>query len=258
MKGFLEELKGDLQSRVPVIVWILVTLAVGATGPFGSYGVLSLSQRLLFWAPVMAVGVLVSTLIRAWAYGGLGLRGRLWGSVLSTGVITLVLSPPLLLINHLLFPGIGPGLDEVALLVASVSAGVCAIRHTTEAPRTEDAPPPAPQAVAVPRLLRRIEGADGALVSITVRDHYVDIATSAGTESLLMRFGDAIAEAEPVVGLKVHRSHWVAEAAVTGTEREGPKLFVRLVNGQRLPVSRANQAQVEARFGEAVSLPPPE
>lgn len=94
----------------------------------------------------------------------------------------------------------------------------------------------------------------GALWAISVRDHYVDVRTSTGQASLLMRLSDAMAEAEPVEGIQVHRSHWVAWAAVAAAEREGARLFLRLQDGARIPVSRAHRPRVEARLagGEAV------
>lgn len=87
----------------------------------------------------------------------------------------------------------------------------------------------------------------GALVSMTVRDHYVDVVTSAGLSSLLLRFSDAMDETEGVPGAQVHRSHWVAWSAVTGTEREPGKLFLLLSDGSRIPVSRAHRAKLEER-----------
>ena len=100
-----------------------------------------------------------------------------------------------------------------------------------------------------PRLLRRIAATEkGQLWAITVRDHYVDVQTSTGKYSLLMRFSDAIAEAEPTCGAQVHRSHWVAWAGVGSICRAEGKLRVCLHNGQLIPVSRNHRDKVEARF----------
>ena len=49
--------------------------------------------------------------------------------------------------------------------------------------------------------------------------------------------------------MRIHRSHWVAETAVAGVERSGTRMDVRLRDGRRLPVSRANQKAVLAAFG---------
>ncbi len=267
MAGFLSELRADVRSRIPLLVWVLTTAVLAATGPFGSYGEMSLLARALFWAPVLAIGIAVATLIRAFVYGTLGLRDRLAGSLLITLLLCLVLCPPLMITLGALFgdrEASMPGLPEIVLLVASVSLGVCSLRHSAEIaavppddPPADPPPPAAPPPAAppadetpAPRLMRRIAAdLQGDLVSMTVRDHYVDVVTSAGPSSLLMRFGDAIHEAEPVEGLQIHRSHWVALAAVQGVEREGPRLFVRVSGGQRLPVSKAHRAKVEERLG---------
>jgi hypothetical protein len=271
MAGFLAELRADLRSRIPLLVWVLTTAVLAATGPFGSYGEMTLAERGLFWAPVLAVCIAAATLIRAFVYGALNLRSGLGGSVLITALMCLALCPPLMLVLHGLFgerPASMPGLAEIVLLIASVSLGVCSLRHSAEIPG-EPGEGPAEAAVPVaesgsgsgaaaeapqlPRLMRRVDpGLQGDLWSMTVRDHYVDVVTSAGPVSLLMRFGDAIEEAEPVEGLQIHRSHWVALSAIEGIDREGQRLFVRVKGGQRLPVSKAHRAKVEEHPG----LPP--
>ena len=253
MTGFVNELKTDFLSRVPVVIWLVVTLAIAVTGPFGSYGQMSLLARLAFWAPVMAVGIAVASVIRAFVVGPLGLRATLTGSLLAAFLICVVVCPPLFLLVRLFFEpaqaGI-PGLGELVLLVGSVSLGVCAVRHSLDgedpAPQVEE--PPAEPAMS--RLMRRLEpGLRGELWSLSVRDHYVEVATSAGSASLLMRLSDAIHEAEPVLGEQVHRSHWVAWEAVEGADRDEGKMQLTLRNGQKIPVSRANRPKVDARFG---------
>jgi DNA-binding LytR/AlgR family response regulator len=70
--------------------------------------------------------------------------------------------------------------------------------------------------------------------------------TDRGTETLRLRLSDAIDEMEPVEGLCTHRSHWVALAAITASERRQGKLFVRLSNGERVPVTRTYAPKLEA------------
>lgn len=273
MTGFLEELRRELRSKLPVVLWVILSAAMGVMGPFGSYLMFSFPRRMLFWAPVLAVCMAVAVLLRALVFGGLGLRGRLTAPLVLAGLIALVVSPPVYWLVHALFGATDdaalPGLDEIALLTASVSLGISALRRSVEAglpaaaELAEDAPAEAAALTDLPldplpadgvpaemppesRLMRRIAPElQGDLWSISVRDHYVDVLTSAGTASLLMRFGDAVAEAEPVAGLQVHRSHWVALAAVEGAVREGTRLFLTVQGGQRLPVSKAHRAKVE-------------
>ncbi|NTT85359.1 LytTR family DNA-binding domain-containing protein [Tabrizicola fusiformis] len=261
MTGFVNELKTDFRSRIPVVVWLVVTLAIAVTGPFGSYGQMSLLARLAFWAPVMAVGIAVATVIRAFVSGTLGLRDDVVGSLLSAVLICVAVCPPLYLLVRLFFEpaqaGI-PGFGELVLLVASVSLGVCAVRNSVKAEvqaRSPEEPVAEAAEPTLSRLMRRLDSSlQGELWALSVRDHYVEVATSAGSASLLMRLSDAIDEAEPVEGVQVHRSHWVAWEAVAGVDRDDGKMHLILRNGQKIPVSRANRPKVDARFGvEAAS-----
>ncbi len=100
----------------------------------------------------------------------------------------------------------------------------------------------------MPRLLQRIDSTlHGPLVSISVRDHYVDVRTSVGNASLLMRLSDAIAETDGVSGSQVHRSHWVAWGAVLGVDRRGGTVILRLTHGEAIPVSRNYREKLAGR-----------
>jgi DNA-binding LytR/AlgR family response regulator len=60
-----------------------------------------------------------------------------------------------------------------------------------------------------------------------------------------MRFADAMAELDGLPGLQVHRSWWVARAAVAGAAKSGRRAELALTNGLSVPISRA--AMPEAR-----------
>ena len=69
--------------------------------------------------------------------------------------------------------------------------------------------------------------------------------------------GDA-ASALGDLGLRVHRSHWVARHAVERVVRSQGQTTCVLANGLRIPVSRRNRAAVLAWFGrDARALPLP-
>jgi len=111
------------------------------------------------------------------------------------------------------------------------------------ADKTEPADPPPGY-----RLLQRlVPELRGDLVLISVRDHYVDVRTTRGQASLLLRFSDAMAEAGDVDGTQVHRSHWVAWDAVEGVNRAGGKVYLSLRNGGPVPVSRNHRAKLQDR-----------
>ncbi|MBL4927206.1 LytTR family DNA-binding domain-containing protein [Fuscibacter oryzae] len=260
MAGFLAELKSDLQSKTPYIIWVICSGVFATTGPFGTYTTVSLLGRLVYWLPVLAICVGLATVVRAFVCGGLGLKDSVFGFVLTTVLICLVLCPPFYLAARLVFLDrrtSTPGLTEIILLVGSISMGMILLRQSVQPVAGDDSPAPKGDATSLLhelRLLRRL-GSDlqGDLWSITVNNHHVEVVTSAGSASLLMRLGDAILEAEPIEGDQVHRSHWVAWAAVEGADRDGARLFLRMKGGQRIPVSRANRAKVEERLGLAPS-----
>lgn len=118
------------------------------------------------------------------------------------------------------------------------------------APAPMSAPIPDPAAPATPeperpRFLSQFDLPDRArLLAISTDDHYVVIHTDQGDLRHLMRLSDAAAQLEGFPGMRVHRSHWVAFAAVEDVIREGRKLSLRLSSGQEVPVSRANAPEV--------------
>ncbi len=120
------------------------------------------------------------------------------------------------------------------------------------APRTQDVVS-AFLARAVPRL------ADGRLLALEAEDHYLRVHTDRGSDLVLMRLRDAIAELVQVPGLQVHRSFWVAEAAVAQVARRGQGWQITLESGLTVPVSRNYGADLRAagwpeRFGTPVAL----
>ena len=114
-----------------------------------------------------------------------------------------------------------------------------------------DAPPLAGEAdAAAPpaALLARLpESKRGELRHLRMQDHYIEVHTDKGMEMVLLRFRDALQEVEWVDGMRVHRSHWVARAAVDGVERRGGRVTLRLVDGTRVPVSRSFAPALRAR-----------
>ena len=250
MSAFVSELRAELRSRVHLVLWLTLSLVVSVSGPFGSHSHFSLIGRVLFWAPVLAVGVFLSIGVRGFVHGKLGLTDFRRGAVLATALVCLLICPPLFLLVSTLFSGNQPPLaqfQEIVLLVASVSLGVCSLSMAVvEPPQPDmDVPELAVQSAPDSRLLHRLDPElRGALWAISVRDHYVDVLTERGTTSLLMRFSDAMAEAG-VAGAQVHRSHWVAWDAVEAPVAEGTRLFLQLKSGARVPVSKNHRLKLE-------------
>ncbi|WP_247878916.1 LytTR family DNA-binding domain-containing protein [Azospirillum brasilense] len=113
-------------------------------------------------------------------------------------------------------------------------------------PAPDDAPAFPPAERAEPAFLARLPARLGRdLLALEMEDHYVRAHTAEGSDLILMRLRDAIAELAGLDGMQVHRSHWVAAAAVAGVERKPDgKLVLVLRDGRRVPVSRSHAAAV--------------
>jgi hypothetical protein len=259
MRAFLDELRAGLRLPVTSAAWVFLTVLMALSGPFGSYQEVPLAKRLLFWLVVTALAIVLALSVRVLVYTRLGLGGLWPAGVVTSAVVAAMLTWPLHALMRLdvaVYPLLPPTPLELALFIFSLTLGFCAIRHAIEqaepmaAPamligQTPQDPPPAPPP---PRLLGRLApGLRGAVWRVSGRDHYVDVLTERGSGSVLMRFSDAIAELDGMDGEQVHRSHWVAAHAVAGAEREGGRVFLELVCGERVPVSRTYLPQVERR-----------
>ncbi|MFZ1988563.1 MAG: LytTR family DNA-binding domain-containing protein [Alphaproteobacteria bacterium] len=126
-------------------------------------------------------------------------------------------------------------LPEIGL----VSAGVCALlllslRRSKPLPLPTQAERPDPTISGL--LPLKFSGAN--LLAIEAHDHYVRVHTDRGTDLVLMNFEMAVAKAAHLNGQRVHRSWWVARAAVIGVERGDGRATLALRGGARAPVSR--------------------
>ncbi len=61
--------------------------------------------------------------------------------------------------------------------------------------------------------------------------------TGRGSELVLLRLADAIAEAGEGAGVQLHRSHWVAVAAISKVTHDNCKPSVETTGITRLPVN---------------------
>lgn len=85
------------------------------------------------------------------------------------------------------------------------------------------------------------------IICLKAQEHYTEVVTRLGRATIYMRFSDAVALASGAIeGARIHRSYWVAQAAVCGLERADGKTMLRLDGGELLPVSRTYQHQLPA------------
>lgn len=230
--------------------WIGIGLVgglVGLVGPFSTFEYLPLLPRLLYWLGIAAgsyaIGYCIGHIFEAW----LG-RRPLWRYFAFTGLLPGV---PIALfvfaINHLAFGGGHValiGLLHLLVYCPLIALGVTMVAYLFERRHMAAEPDPSP---TQPALLARLpHSIRGRLLHLAVADHYVDVTTHLGHALVLMRLSDAMAETAPVVGLQVHRSHWVACDAVRRSLRQGGKPLLELENGTLVPVSRTHRPAARA------------
>ena len=200
--------------------------------------------RLIFWTGVMGLALSATWVARKLVRDKLAKANLHLRDLAFAALLLAFLTPSLWLLAWVLFTYGGhmaPALTTVANYGILFSAGLFLVRRNErDEPKTDEPPR------AVPRLTRRLPPSfSGRVFRLAVRDHYVDVVTSEGTFTVRSRLTDAIAEMEPVSGHCTHRSHWVADDAIRGIEKADGKTWLRLVNGDLVPVSRKYRPELE-------------
>lgn len=146
-------------------------------------------------------------------------------------------------------------LAELYPMVLLIGAAMIAVYSLVErrdpvTAQTEAAstvPEPAGEDVDGNPLFDRLPPALGrGVLCVKNEDHYVMIFTRHGNALILLRLSDAVAALEQFEGAQVHRSWWVARGAIAGAQRQGRSLFLQLVNGEHVPVSRSMAATLRS------------
>lgn len=244
---------GDLDPslRRPFLFLVAAPLAAGigfaVVGPYGTYEHMSLLSRLAYWVAIVWANWLQVT------FAAKGLVRLLppprWPLAvpitLAACLASAAATAEVKLLNHLLMPHAGgAGYAELYFLVLVITLPLTFLVHRGFMHRPE--PGPLVQAVVAPtvapaasRFVERLPAKLGReLLCVKTEDHYLRAFTPLGEDLILLRMADAEAELAPLDGLRVHRSWWVARAAVISVSREGGKLTLNLKNGLRVPVAR--------------------
>lgn len=223
---------------------VVVSLFV-FTGPFGTFGALGFAERLGYWLTVHAITWLIAlagiSLVKSARPGSDHIRliDTVAGCCLAAPFIGLAVSA----INAA-FLGLAitpSGLLWQTLQVLPVTVAVGLVAYFFFQPAGSAAAPvaAAPVRPAGNRLMLRLPPEKrGALQHLTMQDHYVEVVTDRGSELVLLRLGDAIADVGDGQGIRIHRSHWVAFDAIRSVQRVQGKVFVVTTGNARLPVSR--------------------
>jgi hypothetical protein len=230
---------------------LTLCVVMGVTGPFGTYSTMGLGARLVYFAVVGSLTWVLITGLAAWSgqlepinrwpvYVRMAIVGLL-GAIPSTAAVIVVhgwLSWP---IPWRYFPEVY--VDNAFLtVVIAIVIGLAVeqrMRAVADAERSRVAELPQAGPGPGPDFFRRIPPALGRdLLALEMEDHYLRIHTNVGSDLILLRLRDAMAELGPKRGRQVHRSWWVAENAVASTEKGARPLLV-LRNGLKVPVSKS-------------------
>lgn len=232
-------------SRFSLQVCAVLVLVAAIAGPFGTFDLGGLGVRLAFWTGVVTVSSLLGHVANSIARELCGDDRPILSDAVLVSLNTAAFAPVLWAMVLAMFGAPGVPFASAIFYVATVTAAVAVVRRLL--PGLNLRPyfwRRLPQ--QQPRLARRLpDDFAGEVLRITVRDHFVDVVTTAGTHSIRLRFADAVEETEPLEGFCTHRSHWVARRAVEGVEREDGRISLRLKNGDMVPVSRGFRPALE-------------
>ncbi|MGC6400666.1 LytTR family DNA-binding domain-containing protein [Sphingomonas sp. FW199] len=256
------------QILIDLTILIVIGVAMALIGPFGSFRA-SFAWRLVYWCGVIVAGYAFyrpAGSIAAWLSPRLQVpEWTMWvaacvvGTVPMSAVVWLTgwhggtlrmpsLEEAVALYGQVLV--IGTIVTMIFFLIAQQQrarralAGVDIEASPVAAPvPASPAPPSGPTAPFLDRLPPRL---GRVLIALEMEDHYVRAHTASGSDLILMRMRDAVAELDGMDGAQVHRSWWVARAAVTGVRREGRNLRLTLTGGLEAPVARGKAAELEA------------
>lgn len=234
-----------------------VVLIFWVTGPYGTSERLAAIPRLGFWLVLHAVawGIAVITIVAVNTLLCDRVPGLLRRMVLGTLIAGVPVGLATEAIGILTFGGAST-LSTVAQSIASgllLCALFCALTFMTMGSKQAEAlsaapAPPGEERAEIP-LLRRLKPENrGAILHLTVTDHYTEVTTSRGRELVLLRFSDALEELGNTPGLQVHRSHFIADMHVEKLLRVEGRLTVVMKDGREIPVSRSRIEVVRARW----------
>lgn len=225
---------------VELAALVVFGLFLAVIEPFET-GRLSTPLRLLYWQMAMIGGGAIAVLIEH------GLARRLTGRPLLFVVAQLgIMTPPIAawvsVIPVVIF-GAGAHVEQfwpLMIDVMAINVAVIGLAVLTRRLMAPGAAPGAGDGVAPAEIRSRLSPrlARARLLAVQAEDHYLRVRTTAGSALILMRLADALKALEGADGFRVHRSWWVARAAVEDVRWKGGRGEFTLSDGAVVPVSR--------------------
>lgn len=239
----LRQWRAQFSNPVTLLIIAAVAALLAILGPFDTGLRLTIVPRLVYWLAMAAATYSAGMLVNAWLMRALPVAWPLPARVIVAGLATgVAITPIIFSINYVTF-GFVTSLQELPALLFqffAIALIISVIFQAVEAAQPDTPDVAGPPAQTAPLLDRLPLDKRGPLVSLSSEDHYTRIRTTRGEDLILIRLSDAIREAEPAAGLRVHRSHWVALDQVANARRDGDRAMLSMTQGDDIPVSRAN------------------
>jgi len=231
--------------------FLAIVLIFAITGPYGTMESMAAGERLAYWLILHAVAWSIAILFSVLADALLRkvLDRMFWRMMIGSLVAALPIGFAIGLVDYA-FTGNPAALGSSfarALFALPLCALFCFLTYLAMHRQIEQATAQTPPGASV---LDRLKPQNrGALLRLSVQDHYTEVVTSRGRELVLLRFSDALREIGGTPGLQVHRSHWVADAHVESLKRDNGKILILTRDGTQIPVSRSFAEEARKRFG---------
>ncbi|MDG3441013.1 LytTR family DNA-binding domain-containing protein [Nitrospirillum amazonense] len=244
---------------------VALSLVLAMFGPYGTFLSMDSVSRVVFWcASALGIAALARSAhagLRRWPIAAA------WPAWQRRALSALIASLPATLWIMLLFSlcaKVPLGALHFwrtwpqVIVTSMVFAVILGRRDPSAPPAATPAPEPvaSPPAAVAPEPDPDVAAAflartcprlcDARLLALEAEDHYLRIHTDRGAELVLMRLRDAIAELGEGLGMQVHRSFWVARAAVAEATVRGQAAQLRLSDGTVVPVSRTALPRLKA------------
>lgn len=251
---------------IDLSIMTVIGIVLAFVGPFGTFAQ-PLAYRLVTWVAFAWIGYAIYSPMN-WLvdrlHAALDLpRPALWvvGVAIATVPMTVIVWSMGFLPRPIPLPSLEQALTSY-FYVFLVGGGVTAFFYMIEASKDKAGETIMPDAVRVepaaptvstspaaitqqPRLIERLPAALGSdVLALEMEDHYVRVHTVLGSELVLMRLRDAMAELDGIDGRQVHRSWWVARGAVEEVLREGRNVRLKLARDIEAPVARAQVSEL--------------
>lgn len=223
-------------------------VAVGAgvvlalTGAFGT-SIVPLWVRFAYWVPLILAGAFWAHLCSRLIERVIDPDEQPWLTVVALSAAAAVpVTVMVWLVTGLIFENEIYPLDRLVHFIGPVlvvTVAISAINVFLGRPATVQTHAGATGAVPprfLDRLPPRLRGAS--LHAVQAEDHYLRLHTDRGSDLILMRLSDAVAELEGLEGARTHRSWWVARDAVRDISRGDGRATLTLDGGLSVPVSR--------------------